>query len=75
MSAMPPPELAYKPEYNFKIAGAVSIEKCSTMPSDKPEKPKKTLRKFNPGSRMRHILTKNVVIEFPSDEIVEEKSE
>ena len=71
---MPPPELAYKPEYKFNLEVQPSIDKCSTMPMDKPTKPKKTLRKFGIGTRGREILTKNFIIEFPS-ESNEEKSE
>ena len=45
------------------------------MPSDKPEKPKKTLRKFGIGTRNREILTKNFTIEFPTEDTDAQKSE
>ena len=69
---MPPPELAYKPEYKFNI-GVSSIAKSSTKDVDEAPKPKKTLRKFGLGTKNRAILTKNVTIAFPDNDIEEEK--
>ena len=65
---MPPAELCYKPDqkYNFEV-GPASIGKSVTMPNDAPSKPKKTLRKFDKGSKMRQILTKNFVFEVEEE--------